>query len=77
MKTTFRTKAGKLTRYAFACGYIEQYENDDDNRLTLLREPNDYHVKGFINGKHTWEVFELVKDARKFISSTKFKRIGK
>ena len=33
MKLT--TKNGKLTGYAFACGYVESKEKDDDNRLTL------------------------------------------
>jgi hypothetical protein len=34
--------------------------------LTLSREPNDWHVKGFIAGKHVWEIFEKLKDARTF-----------
>ena len=61
----FRTKAGLLTGYAFGCGYVENYERDDD-RLTLSREPNDWHVKGFIGGRHVWEIFERLTDARQF-----------
>ena len=65
----FKTKAGKLTRYSFACGYIEQKEVDASNRGTIALEPNGYHVKGFKNGVHFWEIFERVKDARKFLNS--------
>ena len=61
----FRTKAGLLTGYAFACGYVEKYATGDD-RLTLSREPNDWHVKGWIDGIHAWEVFERLTDARRF-----------
>lgn len=66
----FHTKAGNLTFYSFACGYVERY-GDGENRLTLCREPNDWHVKGFIDGKHTWEIFESVTDARKFCRNPK------
>ena len=65
----FRTKAGKLTRYSFACGYIETKEIDNETRGTISLEPNGYHVKGFKNGVHFWEIFERVKDARKYLNS--------
>lgn len=65
----FRTKAGKLTRYAFCCGYIEQKEINTDNRGTIALEPNGYHVKGFRNGIHFWEIFLKVNDARKYLNT--------
>jgi hypothetical protein len=64
-QSRFHNKAGNLTPYAFACGYVERYASGED-RLTLSREPNDWHVKGFIAGKHVWEIFEKLKDARTF-----------
>jgi hypothetical protein len=64
-KSQFHNKDGTLTGYSFMCGHIEQYQ-DGDNRLAIVREPNDYHVKGFVNDKHVWEVFETIKEARKF-----------
>jgi hypothetical protein len=64
-KSQFHTAAGLLTAYAFACGYVEKYETGED-RLTLCREPNDWHVKGFIDGVHVWESFEPLKEARQF-----------
>lgn len=64
------TKRGTLTTYAFACGYVETNEIDNDNRATLQLD-GKYHVKGFRQGIHFWEVFEpneLVK-ARKFLKT--------
>jgi hypothetical protein len=61
----FHTKNGNLTGYAFACGYVESYV-DGENRLSLIREPNDWHVKGFVGTRHVWECFEKLGDARKF-----------
>lgn len=64
----FRTKAGKLTRYAFACGYIEQKEIDDNNRGSIEMNNGTFEVKGFRNGAHFYQVFRLVKDARKYLN---------
>ena len=61
----FHDKNGDLTRYSFACGYLEQYEKSDDE-LTLFKEPNDWHVQGLIDGVHIWKSFDKLKDARKF-----------
>ncbi len=66
----FRNASGNLTRYAFACGYVERYGQDDTPRATISREPNDFHVKGFDrDGSHFWEVFDTVKEARAFARS--------
>jgi hypothetical protein len=66
-KIKFHNQDGTLTGYSFGCGYVELYGGKGEASATLSREPNDFHVKGFDeNGKHFWEVFHLVKDARKF-----------
>ena len=72
----FKTKDGRVTRYAFLCGYVEQKEIDEDNRITMSLEPNGFHIKGFKNGKHFWEVLEdpiegilKIKDARKIFDN--------
>jgi hypothetical protein len=65
VKSAFHNKNGTLSMYSFACGYLEKYENGED-RLTIMREPGNWQVKGFLNGVHVWESFESVSDARKF-----------
>ena len=60
MKNKFFNKNSTLTSYSFACGYVEEYGD-----LTISREPNGYHVKGFDKqDSHFWEIREKVKDAR-------------
>ena len=61
----FHNANGTLTPYAFACGYPEKY-----GELTLWKEPNDWHVRGFIDGTRIWESFETVTEARKFARKT-------
>jgi len=59
--TRFHTAAGRLTAYAFACGYIERL-----GTLTLGREHNVYHVKGIapLTGVHVWETYRTLTEAR-------------
>jgi hypothetical protein len=54
----FRNRNGEITRYSFCCGYVMQYELNDDNRITMSLEPNGFHLKGFINGEHFWDILE-------------------
>lgn len=70
MTPKFKTKRGKLTIYAFICGYIEIKESDADNRASLELDCI-WHVKGFKNGVRFWEVFERneTKQARKFFNN--------
>jgi len=65
-----KTKRGKNTMYAFACGYIEQWEKDANNRATLELD-SIFHVKGFLHGVRFWEVFERneLKKARQFFAA--------
>ena len=66
----FKTKRGLLTMYSFLCGYIEKKEIDADNRATLELD-GTFHVKGFKQGVHFWEVFERneLPKARKFYNN--------
>lgn len=59
----FYTKAGKLTRYAFSCGYVES-----KGELKLDMRHGTYHVAGFIEGKHVQGSFDTVTEARRFMS---------
>lgn len=69
----FYNKDGSLTRYSFACGYVEQ-----KNGLRLHMEHGVYHVRGFRKGKmegdteeheyHIMGSFAHSKEARKFMS---------
>lgn len=71
----FRNADGTLTGYAFGCGYVERYGGNDTPRAVISREPNDFHVKGFDkDGAHFWEIFEKVKDARRFARQKAGKR---
>jgi hypothetical protein len=63
----FKNQDGTCTAYSFVCGYVEKYGTTDYPRATLSREPNGYHVKGFTADEtHFWEIFPLVKDARRY-----------
>lgn len=68
----FRNANGTLTRYAFACGYLEEYGDwlkDDGCHLLLEDGGNVYSVKGARDGEfssYVWEQFESVVEARKF-----------
>lgn len=69
----FNNKNGSLTRYGFACGYIENYEKDDDNRVSLSFDCI-FHIKGFLNGEHFWECLDndqLQKARKMYISFCK------
>ena len=66
----FRTKAGLLTTYAFACGYQETYKHENGDWLTLELDCL-YHVKGGIGRARVWETFETVRAARVFFNRRK------
>ncbi len=63
----FKTKAGRLTPYALACGYIEQLDFNH-RRVTLWLEHCVYHVRSHdfqSNQRLSWETFESLTLARK------------
>ena len=56
----FYTKRGKLTRYAFACGYLEH-----DGPFTLSLEHGVYIIKGLSDdGYHAHQTTRRLSDAR-------------
>lgn len=63
----FRNKAGRLTPYALACGYLEQFERNG-SRVTLWHEGGPlYHVRHHsdLHGRVFWDSFETITAARK------------
>lgn len=68
MQTKLRTKAGWLTPYALACGYIEVNVGWNDKRIaTMYHEHGVYHVKAFDTNelRDYWKSFDNLADARK------------
>jgi hypothetical protein len=59
---------GRLTAYAFACGYLEQTERKS-RRVQLYHEHGTYHVRGFDFAQHEricWECFDSLTQARRY-----------
>lgn len=68
----FRTKANRLTVYAFACGYIEETKHNGIE-LQLYKE-GCYHVRmhDFNDHKHiSWDSYPTLTQARKRYSVLK------
>lgn len=73
----FRTGSGRLTAYAFACGYIEQRTTDlerlrdGDLYTELYAEHGVYHVRQFDRREEArsfrsfWETFSTLAMARR------------
>ena len=74
-KNRFKTKAGRLTPYALACGYIEEKEKAGV-RVQLWHEGGPYYqVEAFDHSKGKrifWDSFERLTDARRRFSSFSF-----
>lgn len=64
---SLRNATGRLTRYAFACGYVEKREKGAD-RVSLSMEHNTYHIKGMIGGIRVWETARTLTEARKLFA---------
>lgn len=63
----YYTQSGRLTRYALACGYIEQVEHNGV-QTTLWASHGAYHVRQHDfggRGRITWESFRTLTAARK------------
>ena len=74
MEPKFYNKNGELSRYGFACGYVEKREKGNMKK-EMYMEHSHFHVRMGKNGEPTflWQVFsndELTK-ARKFYHSIK------
>jgi hypothetical protein len=64
MLSKFYTKAGMLTPYALACGYVEV-----NKEVVLSRENSSYVVKGFHNGLHIFRNVRTLTEARQILKS--------
>jgi hypothetical protein len=61
----FYTRAGKLTMYALACGYVEQKGD-----LKLHQQHGTYHVIGTTpKGDKVWESRDKLGEARTLLST--------
>lgn len=59
-KDKFRNKDGSLTRYALACGYVEE-----EAGVKLYGDGAVYQVKGWICNKLEWESYDELTPAKK------------
>lgn len=72
----FNNKDGSLTRYALACGYIQEFKKNNV-RLTLYTEGCVVQVRAFDHGQECkrlfWETFESneLTKAKKFYNRFK------
>lgn len=62
MAPKLKDSRGRLTAYAFACGYVES-----DEPAKLWREHGVYHVNGInpVTGVRFWESYRTLTEARK------------
>lgn len=68
-----KTKSGRLTPYALACGYVER-RSSGSVETELWREHEVYHVRQHDHGEHRrvmWESFRLLADARRRFDEAK------
>ena len=73
---TFKNKDGQLSQYAFACGYVQDYEQGE-KKVQLYHEGAVYQVRYFDRSKdfskdfndpdggRFWHSFESLVEARK------------
>lgn len=68
MRSKFYTNKGKLSSYAFSCGYVES-----KFKLNLSLENGVYHIKGYTK-KDSWvhTSFRTLTKARKFVRENTF-----
>lgn len=66
----FHTKSGRLTRYALACGGVEEREKSGFRRV-LWMEHSMFHVReNAPDYSHVfWETFETLTEARRKFDS--------
>jgi hypothetical protein len=63
-KCKFFNADRSLTRYALRCGYVQE-----KRAKNLSMEHGVFHIKGWdVNGKHVWESFDRLKEARAFLA---------
>lgn len=64
----FKTKAGRLTPYALACGYIETKQAGGAT-VSLFLDGCAHVQARNDNGRFLWECFETITQARRFFDS--------
>lgn len=70
----FRTRNGRLTSYALACGYIETASRDQpgfDIEARLWMEHGAFHVRSHDHTAHMrlqWDVANTVTEARRLLA---------
>lgn len=68
-RTPFELKAllrdGRTpSTYGFACGLVQRFDVNTDNRVTLYCEHNCYLLVGFEGGKHFRIAHRFIRQAR-------------
>jgi hypothetical protein len=65
----FKTKSGRLTPYALACGYIETKEVSGVTFSLFLDGCKHVQARSNEKGRFLWECFDTLTQARKFFDS--------
>ena len=71
MSNKFRNKNGSLSRYAFACGYVETKPlATAGGEARLYRDGAAWHIQARDDsrGRFLWESFDKLTPARSFFS---------
>lgn len=64
-KDLFHDSRGRLTPYAFACGYIQEFSHDGN--VVHLYKDGCWHVKAYDSGgdRIFWDSFQTLREARR------------
>lgn len=56
-----------LSSYEFCCGYVQRFEKDSFNGVSLYMEHNSYHVikRLYKDSQNVWNTFDTLTEARK------------
>ena len=65
----FKTKAGRLTPYALACGYIETIETGDVTLSLFLDGCTHVQARSDEKGRFLWECFDTITQGRRFFDA--------
>jgi len=65
----FRTKAGRLTPYALACGYIETKEAGGVTLSLFLDGCTHVQARSDEKGRFLWESFDTITQGRRFFDA--------
>lgn len=65
----FKTKAGRLTPYALACGYIETKESGGVTLSLFLDGCPHVQSRSEEKGRFLWECFDTITQSRRFFDA--------